>query len=107
MKKSILITLVIALLSSAAVHAENNDLEFLRKSYKQNRSGVLTLTDEDFDNAIRDFPKLFIKFYTSWCPHCKKLNPKWNQLSREYRKKDKSIIFAQVNAEKSYKVAKE
>ena len=38
-------------------------------------SPVLTLTEANFDDALKDYPFLFVKFYTPWCTHCKKLAP--------------------------------
>ena len=39
------------------------------------QNGVLNLTEADFDQALKDYPNLFVKFYTPWCGHCKKLAP--------------------------------
>lgn len=68
--------------------------------YKKNKSGVLILTDKNFDAAVQEFPKLFVKFYAPWCPHCKKLSPKWNKLAREHAEQEDGVVFAKINAEK-------
>jgi thiol-disulfide isomerase/thioredoxin len=45
---------------------------------------VLILTDKNFEEARTEFPTLFVKYYAPWCPHCKKVAPKWKGLAQEY-----------------------
>lgn len=76
-------------------------------NYKKNKSGVLILTDKTFKKAVQEFPKLFVKFYAPWCPHCKKLAPKWNMLAQEHAGKEDGVVFAKINAEKHPDAANE
>ena len=69
-------------------------------SYKS-KNGVLVLTDKNFDQAQKEFPKLFVKFYAPWCPHCKKINPKWEELAKEHTTKGSGVVFAKMNSEKN------
>lgn len=69
-------------------------------SYKK-KNGVLILTDKNFNDAKSEFPKLFVKFYAPWCPHCKKINPKWESLAKEHTEKNTGVVFAKMNSEKN------
>jgi thiol-disulfide isomerase/thioredoxin len=43
---------------------------------------VLQLAESDFPQVLTDHPYLFIKFYTPWCGHCKKLAPIFIELAQ-------------------------
>lgn len=89
MRKLILLTLLLAL--SAVVASAG--------TYKK-QNGVIILTDKNYAAARAEFPKLFIKYYATWCHHCKKLAPKWEKLSQEYAQNDSGVVFAKMDAEK-------
>lgn len=78
-------------LSSAVICAGN---------YKKEKN-VLVLTDKNFATALEEFPKLFVKFYAPWCPHCKTLAPKWSKLAEEQAALEDGVVFAKLNAEKN------
>ena len=41
-------------------------------AYPYEKDGhILTLFNEDIEEAIAEFDHLFIKFHTPWCDHCK------------------------------------
>ena len=46
-------------------------------------SSVIVL-NRNFDDFIRD-KYTFVKFYTPWCGHCKKLAPVWGQLAETHK----------------------
>lgn len=69
-------------------------------TYKK-KNGVLILTDKNINQAMTEFPNLFVKFYAPWCPHCKKIAPKWEKLAKEYAKQENGVVFAKMNAEKN------
>lgn len=47
---------------------------------------ILILNKDNFDQAIQEHKAIFVKFYTDWCPHCKKLKPKWKKLANHLKK---------------------
>lgn len=42
----------------------------------------------------------FVKHYTSWCGHCKKLKPVWDELSDKYRD-DKRVNILSINCDEN------
>jgi thiol-disulfide isomerase/thioredoxin len=89
MNKFLLIATVLAisnLVSAAGTYKKSGD--------------VLILTDKNFEAAKAEFPKMFVKYYAAWCPHCKKIAPKWKALAKEYAGQEDGVVFAKVNAEK-------
>lgn len=63
--------------------------------------GVIILNDKNFAQAVEEFPKLFVKFYAPWCPHCKTLAPKWEQLAKENSEVEEGVVFAKMDSEKN------
>jgi protein disulfide-isomerase A1 len=55
-------------------------------------SGVLVLTDDNFDEAIDLHPDgLLVEMYAPWCGHCKKLTPQYEAAAKELEKSGFSI----------------
>jgi thiol-disulfide isomerase/thioredoxin len=59
---------ILTLFALAAAYSEEN--------------GVLKLAESDFPQVLADHPYLFIKFYTPWCHHCKKIAPIFIELGQ-------------------------
>lgn len=67
-----------------------------------NRSYVVELKPSDFSGTT--LPKyknkiVLIKFYASWCGHCKRAAPDYEELAKQY-KNDTKVIIAKLDCDK-------
>ena len=62
--------------------------------------GVLVLTDDTFDEALKTYDVMMVEFYAPWCGHCKELAPKYATLAKKLLPSKEPIMLAKVDATK-------
>ncbi|KAF8913943.1 disulfide isomerase, partial [Gymnopilus junonius] len=61
---------------------------------------VYTLVGKTFEQVVFDDDKdVFVEFYASWCGHCKRLKPTWDQLGDKFAPIKDRVIIAKMEAQ--------
>ncbi|KAJ7700139.1 disulfide isomerase [Mycena rosella] len=63
---------------------------------------VYNLVGKEFDAVVFDDSKdVFIEFYASWCGHCKRLKPIWDNLGDHYAPLKKTLTIVKMEAQEN------
>ncbi|KAJ7283611.1 protein disulfide isomerase [Mycena rebaudengoi] len=63
---------------------------------------VYVLVGKEFDEVVFDDKKdVFIEFYASWCGHCKRLKPIWDDLGNKYSSLKDTLTIAKMEAQEN------
>ena len=68
------------------------------------KDGVLILTSETIEEAIKTYPKIAILMFAPWCPHCKALYPEMANALKDPLMKKMGVVFGRVDIEYNTKV---
>jgi protein disulfide-isomerase A1 len=79
------------LLKDASVHFPQKD-------------GVLILTSETIEEALKTYPRIAILMFAPWCPHCKALYPEMANALKDPLMKKMGVVFGRVDIEYNTKV---
>jgi len=58
---------------------------------------VQIATDSDFEQILKDNPRVVVKYFADWCGACKMFAPIYKRVSNEEEMSD--VVFLEVNAE--------
>ncbi len=77
--------------------------EMMQKSKSGDEiSGPITVTDADFDKAIKEHPLMVIDCWASWCGPCRMIAPIIDELAKEHAGE---IVFGKLNVDENPKTA--
>eukprot|EP00752_Nemacystus_decipiens_P007504 g6705.t1 len=59
--------------------------------------GVMVVTGDTIEQAIKDHSHLVVEFYAPWCGHCKKLAPVLSEAATKMKDIDDKLVFAKMD----------
>ncbi|PAA59556.1 hypothetical protein BOX15_Mlig027588g1 [Macrostomum lignano] len=68
-------------------------------------AGILVLTDQNYEEVIKSYPAMLIKFYAPWCIHSREFAPEFVKAGFILKEKNSPVRLARVDASVEKKFA--
>ncbi len=59
---------------------------------------VVILTDDTFEQTLKDKPIVMVKFFAPWCGHCKSFAPEYEKAAKKAKEDGKPYVIAELDA---------
>lgn len=70
-------------------------------------NGITILKDDNYAQAIKEFPNIIVKMYAPWCTYCQALEPEYIEAAKIALEAKMPIRFAQIDLTANQKTAQE